>query len=407
MSLLITNIAELATPHGMVLRGAQAGALHIIHDAAVYVDGDTVCEVGARDAVEKKISGNPTVIDAAGKTVIPGLVDSHTHLVFAGSRETEFAMRCAGMNYQTIAAAGGGILSSVSATRAASVDELKSAAKHYLALALAHGTTTMEIKSGYGLDTETELKILDVIQSLSAEQPVELVPTFLGAHAIPQGKTSEAYVKELLEMLPHVKGKAQFIDAFVEENYFSHSETETLCRAAIHHGLKPRLHVNQLTANDGVRLGLKLGAASVDHLEKITDDEIRLLANSDCTATLLPAVSFFLNYGYPPARALIDAGAIVAIASNFNPGSAMTLNMQLVMSIACTQMRLTPAEALVTATLNPAYSLGVSEKIGGIEIGKQADLVIMDVQNHQMIPYFFGVNHVQTVIKKGTVVYSR
>jgi imidazolonepropionase len=404
-SLLIHNAAQIATATGHYARGTDMNNLRLYERTSIYIQDGIIRAIGSPLELEQSFPPVSQVIDATNCTVIPGLIDSHTHLVFAGLREKEFTLRLSGATYQEIAAQGGGILSTVSATRKASKDELKSIAARYLSLALAHGTTTMEVKTGYGLNEETELKLLDVIEELNAEQPITLVPTFLGAHAFPPDCTKSEYLDLLHRLLPRVASKAKFIDAFVEENYFGLEETEHLCRQAKRFGLLPRLHVNQFSSSGGVALGLRLGAVSLDHLEKLSNEEIHLLARSESVATLLPCVSLFLGYGYPPARTLIDSGAIVALASNFNPGSAMNLNMQLVMFVACAQMLLSPNEALTAATLNAAYSLGLSDKLGTIEIGKRADLVILDTPNVEQAIYFFGINHSKTVIKNGVVVW--
>lgn len=406
-SLLIHNASQIATATGRYARGQRMNDLRFYERASIYVKDGIISAIGAPSDIERAIDDSPEWIDATHCAVVAGLVDSHTHLVFAGSREKEFALRLSGATYQDIASQGGGILSTVAATRKATKSELKDIARRYLALALAHGTTTMEVKTGYGLDEETELKLLDVIAELNAEQPITLVPTFLGAHAFPPDVSKSDYLDLLVRLLPRVAQRAKFIDAFVEEHYFSLAETERLCEEAKRFGLRPRLHVNQLSSNGGAKLGLRLGAASLDHLEQISDEEIKLLAQSETVATLLPCVSLFLGYGYPPARTLIDSGAIVAIASNFNPGSAMSLNMQLAMFIACAQMRLSFNEALTAATLNPAFSLGLSDAIGSIEIGKQADLLILDAPTFEQAIYFFGINHCKTVIKKGIVKWTR
>ncbi len=406
-SLLIHNASQIATATGRYARGIEMNRARLYEHASIFIHDGIIQAIGSPADLERMLPPGSPVIDATGYTVIPGLIDAHTHLVFAGTREKEFALRLSSATYQEIAAQGGGILSTVQATRQASKAELKSIATKYLALALAHGTTTMEVKTGYGLNEETELVLLDVIEELNREQPITLVPTFLGAHAFPPDVTKSEYLAVLHRLLPRVATKAKFIDAFVEENYFSHEETERLCLDAKRYGLLPRLHVNQFSSNGGVKLGLRLGAVSLDHLENISDEEIQLLAQSETVAMLLPCVSLFLGYGYPPARRLIDAGAITAIASNFNPGSAMNLNMQLVMFVACTQMSLSPFEALSAATLNAAYSLGLSEMIGTIEIGKRADLLILDTPNFEQAIYFFGINHSKIVIKNGVVVWTR
>lgn len=405
-SMLIHNASQIATPTGRYARGSDMNHVRLYERTSIYIHEGIIRAIGTPAELEQNLQPASQVIDASHCAVVPSMIDSHTHLIFAGTREKEFALRLSGATYQEIASQGGGILSTVAATRKASKVELKAIAKHYLALALAHGTTTMEVKTGYGLNAETECLLLDVIEELNGEQPITLVPTFLGAHAFPPDCTKSDYLKMLHRLLPRVASKAKFIDAFVEENYFDLEDVERLCLEAKQVGLLPRLHVNQLSSNGGVKLGLRLGAVSLDHLEKISDEEIQLLAQSETVATLLPCVSLFLGYAYPPARRLINSGAITAIASNFNPGSSMSLNMQLVMFVACAQMRLTPNEALTAATLNAAYSLGLSDKIGTIEIGKQADLLILDTPCFEQTIYFFGVNHSKTVIKNGVVVWT-
>ncbi len=404
--ILIQNASEIVTATSFPARGVSLREIKIWRNGSVHVQGDKIAAIGDLLDVEKEVERGATVINANGKTVLPGFVDSHTHLIFAGTREGEFAMRIGGATYQEIAAQGGGILSTVRATRAANKDELKAIAKRYLALALEHGTTTMEVKSGYGLDLENELKILEVIEELNSEQPIELVPTFMGAHAVPPDCSKSNYVGRVIDMLPIVAGKAKLCDVFCENGYFDIEESRLILEKAKECGLIPRLHANQFSNNGGARLAVELGAASVDHLEHVSDEEIELLARSNTCATLLPGVSFFLNYGYPPARKMIDQGCIVALASNFNPGSCMTLSMQMVIAIACTQMRMSPEEAINAATVNGAYVLGLPH-LGVLKVGMQADLLILDVPNYRMIPYFFGVNHVETVIKRGKIVKSR
>ena len=404
--ILIKNAKEIATPAGGVKRGGALKELYLIHGGSIYIKDGLIRNVGNITDFEHHIAGNPEIIDATGKTVIPGFIDAHTHLVFAGTREDEFGMRIGGATYREIAERGGGIKRTVKDTRLASKTELVETAGAYLEHALHSGTTTMEVKSGYGLNLETELKMLEVVEELNKNQPVELVPTFLGAHAFPEDISRDEYVQSVLDMLPAVSGKAKFCDVFCEEGYFTIDESRAILKKAKEYGLSPRIHADQLTSSGGAKLAVELEAVSADHLEQITNEEIEILAQSDTTAVLLPGVSFFLNYGYPPARKIIDAGCITAIATDFNPGSCMCISMQMVMSIACTQMGMTPEEVLNAATVNAAYSLGLTN-VGSLEPGKQADVLIMDVPNYKMIPYFFGENHVNTVIKKGEVVWTR
>ncbi|NLP12037.1 imidazolonepropionase [bacterium] len=395
----------MVTARHQPVRGPEMSRVRVYEKASLYVRDGIIRAIGSPAAVEKEISGEPQVIDAENQVVLPGLVDSHTHLVFAGAREEEFYLRNAGLSYQEAARRGGGILSTVAATRQASRAELVEIGSRYLALALRHGTTSMEIKSGYGLDEEHEIKLLQVIHDLDQMQPIQLVPTYLGAHAIPPGKTAAQYTDEVIALLPRIAGLARFCDAFCEQGYFTLEQTEQIFRQALRCGLKLRLHADQLSANGGVALAVSMGAASVDHLEQISDKEIALLGSSNTCATVLPGVSLFLRYAYPPGRSLIDHGVIVALASNFNPGSCMCLNLQLMMSLACTQMAFSPEEAINAATVNAAYSLGL-ERTGLIAVGAMADLVLMDLKDFRMAPYFFGINHVHMVIKRGRIVWA-
>ncbi len=403
--LLIRNARQVVTARQQPVRAPDMSRVQVYENASLYVRDGIIRAIGSLMEVEKEIFGQPQVVDAGNQVILPGLVDSHTHSVFAGSREEEFCLRNAGLSYEEAAGRAGGILGTVAATRQASREELVEIGSRYLALALRHGTTSMEIKSGYGLDEENEIKLLQVIHDLDQLQPIQLVPTYLGAHAIPPGKTAAQYTDEVIALLPRIAGLAQYCDAFCEQGYFNLEQTEQIFRQALRCGLKLRLHADQLTANGGVALAVSMGAASVDHLERISDQEIALLASSDTCATLLPGVSLFLRYGYPPGRCLIDRGAIVALASNFNPGSCMCMNLQLMMSLACTQMAFSPEEAINAATVNAAYSLGL-ERTGLIAVGAMADLVMMDLADYRMMPYFFGINHVHMVIKRGRIVWT-
>lgn len=403
-NVLVQNAGQIVTAMEQPLRGRAMRELSIQRDTSIYLEDGQIIAIGPLNTIEKEITDNPEIINAQGKTVIPGFIDSHTHLVFAGTRDDEFALKIQGASYQEIAQKGGGILSTVEKTREASKEQLVDIGLKYLQKALQLGTTTMEVKTGYGLDLQNELKILNVIAELNMLQPIELLPTFIGAHAVPPGKTSQQYTDEVIAMIPQVTDKVIFCDVFCEKDYFGIEETRAILLEAKRHGLHIRLHADQLTNNGGVKLALEMDALSVDHLEKISDEEIHSLAKSNTCATLLPGVSLFLNYDYPPARKIIDSGCIVALATDFNPGSCMCLNMQLILSLACMQMRMLPEEVITAATVNAAYCLNM-QNIGRIAPGQQADLLILDVPNYRMIPYFLGQNHVNIVIKRGEIVF--
>jgi imidazolonepropionase len=344
---------------------------------------------------------------------MPGFVDAHTHPVFAGTREDEYEMRAAGLTYQQIASQGGGIRSTVRKTRAASEDELFEMALPRVRWLLEHGTTTVEAKSGYGLTLADEVKILRVIARLNAETALELVPTFLGAHEIPDEYRDgrEDYIRLVIdEMLPLVaaEGLARYCDVFCESHVFTVDESRRVLARAKELGLGVRLHAEQLSLSGGARLGAELGAATADHLEWIDADGIIALRQTGVVAVLLPGAVFNLGLTrYAPARAMIEAGLPVALATDFNPGSSPTPSMQMILSIACTQMRVTPAEAIAAATINGAYSLGCGDRLGSLEAGKQADIVVFDCADYRQIPYLFGINHALVVIKTGRIVVDR
>lgn len=403
--LLIQNISQVATPKPSVFRGPELRSLNIYDNAAVYISDGIIQAVGLISEVMEKVEGHPVILDAEGKAAVPGFVDSHSHLVFGGNRADEFAMRSAGMSYEEIAEQGGGIVSTVEATRKASKEELKNLARIRLQKALKQGITSMEIKSGYGLDLETERKMLEVVNELKEEQPIELTATFLGAHAVPKNSSKEAYLEKVLEMMPEIAPLADYCDVFCEQGYFTVEETRKVLQKGIEHGLNPKLHTNQFNDIGGVEMAIELGAISVDHLEVLSDEDVKRLAQSETIATVLPGVSYFLNIPYSPARKLLDAGALVALATDFNPGSSMTISMQLLMSMACTKMGMSVEEALCCATQNGAMALE-KNKLGAIAPGFQADLLLLDTDTYKDLAYFFGENHVHTVIKKGAKVWE-
>ncbi|MEZ0239620.1 MAG: imidazolonepropionase [Chloroflexota bacterium] len=360
-------------------------------------------------------------LDAAGGTVTPGLIDPHTHLLFAGSREGELVLRQQGAGYLDILAAGGGILSTVAATRAASAEALQEHGRRWLAEMLSHGTTTIEAKSGYGLDLATELRLLEVAHRLGEEGPVDVLPTWLGAHAVPpefraRPEGTEAFVRYLLdEQLPGVvaQGRARFADVFCELGVFSVDQSRRILDAAARLGLAPRLHADEIAPSGGAELAAELGALSADHLATPSPEGIDALASaasggSPVVATLLPATTWFLMHDtYAPARTFIDRGVPIALATDFNPGTSPTTSLPFVMTVACLELKLTPSEALAAVTVNAAHALGIDGDVGSIEPGKVADLVIWRVPDHRQIPYWPAADLVRSVIKRGRVVLER
>ncbi|MBK7996392.1 MAG: imidazolonepropionase [Blastocatellia bacterium] len=409
--LVITNIKQLVTLAG----SSEPRTKNNLSELSIIENGAIVCENGLINWVGEAQSlpqfTDCQFIDAREKIVTPGFVDAHTHPVFAGSRENEYELRILGKTYQEIALAGGGIRSSVRRTRGASCKDLLAESRSHINLLLQHGTTTAEAKSGYGLSLEDEIKSLEVIKELTSENNIELVPTFLGAHEIPDEfrNNRDSYINLLTEkMIPAVakENLAEYCDIFCESHVFSVDEARKILNTAKEYGLKLRLHADQLTLSGGAKLAAELNAITADHLEHIDEESIDALKQAGVMAVLLPGSVFHLGLKqYPPARKMIDSGLAIVIATDFNPGSSPTPSLSMIMSLACTQMRLTPAEALTACTINAAYSLGRGDKIGSLELGKQADLVIFDCQDYRQIPYFFGTNLVNTVIKRGNIVY--
>jgi imidazolonepropionase len=408
--LLIRNTAQVvcvARTGQRVKQGRDQRNVSILQGGSVLIRDGRIDWVGPSAGLPH--FGDADVIDASGKVVLPGLVDSHTHLLFAGSREDEFEQRLEGRSYQEIAAGGGGINATVRRVRETSKDELKALARPRLERLLRFGVTTVEVKSGYGLTLVDEIKCLEAIAELNAEGPLELIATFLGAHAIPPefANNREGYVRLLTdEMLPEIarRGLAEFCDVFCETGVFSLKESDRILTRARELGFRLKLHADELTSLGGAELAARLGAVSADHLLCVSDAGIDALAEAGTVATLLPGTAFFLGKPYAPARRLIDAGVPVALASDCNPGTCPTENLPLAGTIACTQMKMLPAEAVTALTLNAAAALGRSDRVGAIGVGKQADLVIFDVPDYRHVFYHFGVNHVWRVIKHGRVV---
>ncbi len=412
VDLVIKNAQELLTLSPS-FKGESG--LGIIRNGAVAIKGTEILWVGRTEEFgEKFILGRESrEIDAGGKTVMPGLIDAHTHLVFAGSREIEFEQRIKGMSYLEIAERGGGILSTVEATRKASFDELFSLAKRRLDRMLSNGITTVEAKSGYGLSSRDEMKILQVIKALQESHPVEIVPTFLGAHTIPKEfrDARSRYVDLVVEeMIPRVAQErlAEFCDVFCEEKAFSFDESKKILDRGKQYDLKPKIHADQLSSGRGAELAAEIGAFSADHLEFVSRKGIKKIAEKGVTAVLLPGASFFLSMKkYPPAREMIEEGVAVCLATDLNPGSSMTESLPLIMTMGCTMFKLSPNEVIQGTTVHAARCIDREKRLGSLETGKQADLLLLDIPNYRYLPYHFGVDHTELVIKKGRVVYQR
>jgi imidazolonepropionase len=432
--ILIEGAGEVVTMAGGLRTGAAQGDPAVLiadpagsrDEPAVACWEGRILAAGPRSQLLGALEGSGyslerfARIDAAGGTVTPGLVDPHTHLLFAGSREGELVLRQRGAGYLEILRSGGGILSTVAATRAASVEALEEHGRKWLGEMLSHGTTTVEAKSGYGLDLATELRLLEVAHSLGEEGPVEVLPTWLGAHAVPpefraRPDGTEAFVRHLIEeQLPGVvaQGRARFADVFCENGVFSADQSRRILQAAARLGLGPRLHADELAPSGGAELAAEIGALSADHLAAPSDAGVEALAaaargDHPVVAVLLPATTWFLMHDhFAPARRLIDLGVPVALATDFNPGTSPTASLPLVMTVACLQLRLTPSEALAAVTINAAHSLGRGDELGSIETGKMADLVIWRVPDHRQIPYWPAADLVHSVIKRGRVVFE-
>ncbi len=407
--LLIVNAAEVVTCAGFSqapARGADQGRLGVIEEGAVAVAGGRILAVGKSARLRKAYSlPDDQIIDAEGGVVLPGFVDPHTHLVFAGDRSAEWEARMQGKPYLEILREGGGIQSTVEATRAATADALLGNAHQWAGRCLEHGTTTIEIKSGYGLNREDELKMLEVAQRLTGDDLPRVVATYLGAHVVPTDHTAdrEGYLRLVEKTATEIKerGLARFFDVFCEQEAFTLAETSRLLTLARALGFGLKLHAEQFTASGAAALGAKLGAVSVDHLEHMEAAGLAALAGArkPPVAVLLPAVAFHLGLSaYAPARELIAAGVPVALATDFNPGSAFNPSMPMVIQLACRQLKMTVAEAIVAATINAAYALGLGDETGSLEPGKRADIIICEIPDHRWLGYAFGWNPVETVV---------
>jgi imidazolonepropionase len=390
--------------------GPEMSDLAIIRDGGMLIRDGKIDIIGSSDEIEKN-AGDGDIIDAGDRVVLPGFVDAHTHPVFAGNRLDDFERRARGETYEQIAAAGGGIWSTVEKTRAASEPDLFEQGKKHANWFLKCGTTTVEAKSGYGLTVEDELKILRVIRRLNEETPIEFVPTFLGAHAVPRGRQQCDYVDLVIkEMLPRVASEklAKFCDVFCERGYFNIAESREILTAAKKHGLKLRIHADQLTNSGAAKLAAEAKATTADHLEKIDEQGIAALKAAEVQPVLLPGSVYALgSTDYPRAREMIDAGLAVVIATDFNPGSSPTVSMPMILSLACTQMKMSPAEAITTSTINAAYSLGRGDKIGSLEAGKVANFSIFDCQDYRELAYWFGFSQTHSVYVRGERVMDK
>lgn len=408
-SLLLTNIKQLAGIRNdtEALRGNQLAELPSIKNAWLIIEDEEIAGYGSMNELKK---WPDNVYDASERIILPGWCDSHTHLVYAGSRETEFVDKIKGLSYAEIAAKGGGILNSAKKLSEATEDQLFIDAYKRLTEAIKLGTTSIEIKSGYGLTVESEIKMLRVIKQLKEKSPVNIKSTFLGAHTYPAEYVNdhEGYINKVInEMLPIIASEnlADFIDVFCEKGFFNTEETERICKAGMQYGLKPKIHANQLNASGGVQTGIKLNAVSVDHLETMDDDAIHALKNSATIGTLLPSAAFFLRMPYQPARQLIDEGCAIALATDCNPGSSPGYNMNFIISLACIGMKMLPEEAINAGTFNGACAMELQNITGSISIGKKADLIISKpVPSIAYLPYSFSSSQIDKTILKGKFI---
>lgn len=415
VNVLVYGARQLVTLRGPAgpRRGAALRDLGVIPDGAVLIANGTIAALGPTRRIENLAAARKArEIDASGRVVLPGFVDSHTHLVSGPPRLLDYELRLAGADYRAIAGAGGGILTSVRAVRETPIRRLVLQARQTLAGFIRHGTTTLEAKSGYGLDDTGERKTLRAVRAL-AGKPLDLVPTYLGAHVVPPeyaGRADEYIDWVCSRVLPKIRGRnlARYADVYCDEGAFTLAQARRYLEAARGLGFELKVHAEQFSHTGAARLAAEMSAASADHLDYATDDDIRALAGSRTIATLLPGAVFHLGLDrYPPAREMIEAGVAVALATDFNPGTSPTTNMAMVLSLACTRMRMTPAEAIAAATINGAWALGRADRAGSIEAAKDADLVMFDVPDYREIPYHFGVNLVRLTMKRGKVLYRQ
>jgi len=406
--LLVRGAGELVTMRAVAAAGTRPDDLDVLHEGALAAKDGRIVWVGAEADIGRavEVTGDAVEIDAEGACVLPGFVDSHTHAVFAGERAGEYGRRLAGASYLEIQAAGGGIMSTVRAVRAASEDTLAALTRRRLDSFLRHGTTTLEIKSGYGLTLEDERKML---AAAKVPHPANRVYTLLAAHSTPEeyaGRDDEYIALVCAEILPALAGEADFVDVFCDKGAFTVEQSRRVLEAGRALGLRLKIHAEELAHTGGTAMAAGLGAVSADHLMRITGEDVAALRASGTVATLLPGTSYTLHASYAPARALVDAGVTVALASDFNPGSCYCENLQMTISLACQELCMTPAEALRAATMGGAAALGLQAEVGSLEVGKRCDLLVLDAASHEELPYHFGVNLVRGVVAGGRVVVA-
>ena len=411
VDLILKNIGKLVTMQGSSSFRVkeEMNKINIIENAYIAVKNGKILAIGVGDEFGNLCGEDTKIHDAEGLLVTPGLIDSHTHLIHGGSRENEFSMKLNGVPYIEILNNGGGILSTVKATKEASEEELYKKAKKSLDRMLEFGVTTVEEKSGYGLELNTEIKQLEVARALDKNHPVDLVHTFLGAHAVPEEykENHKTYIDILVDvMMPKIKdmGLAEFCDVFCEEGVFTIEESEYILQKAKEMGYKLKIHADEIESLGGAELAAKLGCVSADHLMAASDEGIKMMAENNVVANILPATSFNLNKNYADCRKMIDMGAIVSLSSDYNPGSCPSENLQLVMQLGCLHLKMTPNEVLTAVTINAAYAIDRADKIGSIEVGKNADFVVFDARNVEYLMYHFGINHTKKVYKNGNLV---
>lgn len=407
-SLIIHNIKTLYTNnHQPPVRGELMKDLLTLDDAYIHIEDGVIKKI-ASGSFTDLINKETELYDAEGAIAIPGLIDSHTHLVFGGSREHEFSLKISGVDYLDILKQGGGILNTVNQTKLASYEELYKQAKKSLNEMLLFGVTTMEAKSGYGLDLNTEIKTLKVLKQLNEDQPIDIHITYLGAHALPKEYINrrEKFVEKVIEDLQVIKKEelAEYADVFCETGVFDAEETKKILEKAKELGFKLRVHTDEIDSIGGTKVALELQAKTVDHLMAITDEDIKEMAKTNTIANLLPSTSFYLNKEYAPARKLINAGVALSVSSDYNPGSSPSENYQLTLQISGNKLKMLPAEILSAATINPAFSLDVDKTKGSLEVGKDADIVLLNCKNLDYFIYHYGINHTKSVFKKGEIV---